>query len=174
MHIYKYIYKYIIHINIYIYIYRKFYLRPSEASSEIPELIYLKNDCLFLYKKDFNADKYSMEKAVPWRNHVSTTQLHTVIRQCTCRKKLGETTPNSIQNYFEGSDCFSFHAYLCIVTMKNSVKIPLVSVWETSFGKPWTPVLFNDVTFIFFIVGHLWPNNSKYIWRTWATVSHSP
>ena len=41
---------------------------------------------------------------------------------------MNEGAPNRIQKYSGVSDCCSFRAYICILIMKNPVKVPLFSI----------------------------------------------
>ena len=64
-----------------------------------------------------------MENSAPTRNPVFATQLHIAINQCTYGKIVVKASLNSIQKYFGGIDCFSFHANSYIVIIKISVKV---------------------------------------------------
>ena len=59
-----------------------------------------------------------MENLAPLRNHVSATQFHIAIIQCTCGRNVGKATMNSIQKYSGGSNCFSFCVNPSVVIMK--------------------------------------------------------
>ena len=59
----------------------------------------------------------------PQETQFFATQLHIAINRYTYGKIVGKATLNSVQKYFGGIACFSFHAYSYNVIMEISYVI---------------------------------------------------